>query len=80
MKSFHFFAFRCGVALNYSLVALVGHFLTDVVLVVGNKDTFAVSSVLGVELHGGVEGGAGASEEVENCSIFRISNFQQQFK
>ena len=55
MKSFHFFAFRCGVALNYSLVALVGNVLADIVLVVGDKDTFAMSTVLGVELHGGVE-------------------------
>ena len=58
VQAFHFFAFRCGVALDYSLVALVGDFLTDVVLVVGDKDTFAVSTVLGIELHGGVEGGA----------------------
>ena len=70
MKSFHFFAFRCGVALNYSLVALVGNILADAVLVVGNKDTLAMSSVLGVELHGGVEGGTGTCEEVKNGGIF----------
>ena len=55
MKSFNRLAFRCGVALNYSLVALVGNVLADIVLVVGDKDTFAMSTVLGVELHGGVE-------------------------
>ena len=43
--------------MDYSLVALVGDFLTDVVLVVGDEDTLAVSTVFGIELHGGVEGG-----------------------
>ena len=66
MQAFHFFAFRCGVALDYSLVALVGNFLTDVVLVVGDKNAFAVSAVFGIELHGGVESGTGAGEEVED--------------
>ena len=66
MKSFNILALGCGVALNYSFVALVGNVLADVVLVVGDKDALAVAAVLGVELHGGVEGGAGTSEEVKN--------------
>ena len=66
MQAFHFLTLGCGVALDYSLVALVGDFLTDVVLVVGDKDTFAVATVFGVELHGGVESGTGACEEVED--------------
>ena len=70
MQAFHFLALGCSVALDYSLVALVGDFLTDVVLVVGDKDTFAVSTVLGIELHGGVESGTGASEEVKDDRFF----------
>lgn len=69
VQAFHFLALGCGVALDYSFVALVGNFLTDVVLVVGDKDTFAVSAVFGVELHGGVESGTGAGEEVKDGSI-----------
>ena len=69
MKTFNRFALGCGVALDYSLVALVGDFLTDVVLIVGDKDTFSMSTVFGVELHGGVESGTGAGEEVEDGSI-----------
>ena len=69
MQAFNRLAFRCSIALNYSLVALVGNFFTDVVLVVGDEDTLAVSTVFGIELHGGVEGGAGAGEEVENGSF-----------
>ena len=69
MQAFHLLTLGSGVALDYSLVALVGDFLTDVVLVVGDKDTFAVSSVLGVELHGGVESSTGAGEEVKDGSF-----------
>ena len=69
MKSFNRLALGCGVTLDYSLVALVGDFLADVVLVVGDEDTLAVAAILSVELHGGVKGGARASEEVEKCSI-----------
>ena len=58
MQAFHFLALGCGVALDYSLVALVGNVLADIVLVVGDKDTFAMSIVFSVELHGGVESGA----------------------
>ena len=66
MKSFNVLAFRCSIALDNSFVALIGNVLTDAILVVGDKDALAVAAVLSVELHGGVEGGAGASEEVEN--------------
>lgn len=66
MKSFNRLALGCGVALDYALVALVGDFLADVVLVVCDKDAFAVAAILSVELHGGVEGGTGTCEEVED--------------
>ena len=66
MQAFHFFAFRCGVTLDYSFVALIGNVLTDAILVVGDKDALAVTTVFSVELHGGVESGTGASEEVED--------------
>lgn len=66
VQAFHFLALGCGVALDYSFVALIGNFLTDVVLVVGDKDAFAMATVLGVELHSGVESGAGACKEVED--------------
>lgn len=66
VKSFNRLALGCGVTLDYSLVALVGDFLADVVLVVCDKDAFAVAAILSVELHGGVESGAGACEEVKD--------------
>ena len=70
VQAFHFFAFRCGVTLDYSFVALIGNVLTDAILVVGDKDALAVTTVFGVELHGGVEGSARACEEVEDGNIF----------
>ena len=69
VQAFHFLALGCGVALDYSLVALVGNFLADAVLVIGDKDAFAMPAIFGIELHSGVEGGTRASEEVEDGSI-----------
>lgn len=66
MKSFNVLALGCSVSLNNSFVALVGDVLADVVLVVGDKDALAVAAILGIELHGGVEGGARAGEEIED--------------
>ena len=66
VKSFNVLALRCGVALDNSLVALVGDVLADIILVIGDKDALTVAAILGVELHGGVKGGAGTGEEVKN--------------
>ena len=68
-QSCHLLAFRGGVALDDALVPFVSHVLADAVLVVGHEDALAVASVLGVELHRGVEGGAAAGEEVEDGGI-----------
>ena len=54
---------RCSIALDNSFVTLICNVLTDAILVVGDKDTLAVAAVLSVELHGGVEGGAGAAKK-----------------
>ena len=44
VQAFNRLAFGRSVALDYSLVALVGNVLADVVLVVGNKDALAVAA------------------------------------
>ena len=44
--------------MDNSLVTLIGDFLTNSIFVVGDEDALAMTAVLGIELHGGVKGGA----------------------
>ena len=71
-QAFYFFAFWSGVTIDYSLVAFIGYLFADVVFVIGNENTFAMAAVFGIQLHGGMEGGSAACEEVEDGDIFSM--------
>ena len=62
----HFFASWGGVTINYSLVSLVGYFFANVVFVVRNEDTLAMTAILCIELHSGVKGSPATCEKVED--------------
>ena len=62
----NFFPFRSGVAIDYTFVAFVGYFFADVILVIGYKNTFTMTAIFGIQLHGSVKSGAAAGKEVED--------------
>ena len=77
MQSFHLLAVRFRIALDNALVALVGHILTDAVLVIGAKNALTLAAVFRIKLHHGVERRAGTCEEVKNYSIIKVGDRYQ---
>ena len=69
MQSFHMLTFRRVITFNDLFVAWISHFLTYLVLIVGHKDALAMATILLVQLHSGMKGGAAASKEVKNQRI-----------
>ena len=72
MQSLYFYTFGCGVAVDDTLVALVGHFLADIFFVVGHKDALSVSTVFLVQLHYGMHSSSAARKEVKYCIVITI--------
>ena len=54
MQTLDGFSVGLGVAVDNALVALVGHVLTDAVLVVGHQDAFSLTSINIILLHDGM--------------------------
>ena len=70
MQAFHLLPLGGGVADDHPFVTLVGHIFTNVVLVVRNEYALAMAAIFCIQLHRGMEGGAGTSEKVEDDGGF----------
>ena len=53
-----------------SPVSFVSNFFTNVVFIICNKNTLAVTSIFCIKLHSGMEGSTTSREKVENNSFF----------
>ena len=63
-------AVRLGIALDYTLIALIGYILTNTVLVISAYNTLTLAAVLCIKLHHCVKRSARTGEEIKNVAIF----------